>query len=147
MSAAAASSARVSKSQRVLACVLCQQRKIKCDRKFPCANCVKSRSQCVPATQVSSRRRRFPERELLERVRKYESLLHQHKIKFDSLHGDTTVDKEAQSVTDAEASCHSDAEQAGSRTADCASPTSTTNISDRVHKPRCATLVCHATRL
>lgn len=29
------------RSLRVLACVLCQQRKIKCDRNMPCANCTK----------------------------------------------------------------------------------------------------------
>lgn len=32
------------KPPRILACVLCQHRKIKCDRNFPCANCVKVRS-------------------------------------------------------------------------------------------------------
>ncbi|KAK8069925.1 hypothetical protein PG994_006541 [Apiospora phragmitis] len=46
------------KSQRVLACVL-----------YPSA------------------RRRFPERDLLARLRYYEDLLRQHKIKFDPLHG------------------------------------------------------------
>ena len=30
-----------SKPTRILACVLCQHRKIKCDRTFPCANCIK----------------------------------------------------------------------------------------------------------
>lgn len=29
------------KSQRILACVLCQHRKIKCDRNTPCSNCIK----------------------------------------------------------------------------------------------------------
>lgn len=76
------------KSQRVLACVLCQQRKVKCDRRFPCANCIKSRVQCVPATLTQRRRRRrFPERELLERLRKYEELLRQNNIIFDPMSG------------------------------------------------------------
>ncbi|KAJ5622108.1 hypothetical protein N7528_005340 [Penicillium herquei] len=73
---------------RVLACVNCQQRKIKCDRKSPCANCLKHRLQCVPATQTRTRKRRFPERELLGRLRRYEELLRQNKIKFDPLHKD-----------------------------------------------------------
>lgn len=77
-----------SKPQRALACVICQQRKVKCDRQFPCANCVKSRAQCVPATQVARRRRRFPERELLERLRHYEGLLRHHNIKFEPMHVD-----------------------------------------------------------
>lgn len=74
------------KPQRVLACVLCKQRKIKCDRKSPCANCVRAGAQCVAATLARQRRRRFPERELLERLRHYEGLLRQNNIKFEPLH-------------------------------------------------------------
>ncbi|KAE8384087.1 C6 zinc finger domain protein [Aspergillus alliaceus] len=76
------------KGRRVLACVLCQQRKIKCDRTFPCANCVRAGEQCEQATR--QRHRRFPERELLARLPHYESLLHQHNIKFEPLHTPTT---------------------------------------------------------
>ncbi|OJD33659.1 c6 transcription [Diplodia corticola] len=73
--------------QRVLACVLCQQRKIKCNRKFPCSNCIRSKASCVPATLNPHRRkRRFPERELLDRVSKYEDLLRQHNVAFEPLH-------------------------------------------------------------
>jgi hypothetical protein len=76
------------RSQRVLACVLCQQRKVKCDRKFPCSNCIKARipTQCVQATLAPrTRRRRFAERELIEQIRKYEGLLKKHNIKFEPL--------------------------------------------------------------
>ncbi|OQE14860.1 hypothetical protein PENFLA_c035G10435 [Penicillium flavigenum] len=76
------------KARRVLACVLCQQRKIKCDRTFPCANCVRAGEQCKQA--IRQRRRRFPERELLVRLRHYESLLRKHNIKFDPLHTPAT---------------------------------------------------------
>jgi hypothetical protein len=77
------------KAQRTLACVLCQQRKVKCDRKFPCANCTKAGSQCVPAALgPRQRRRRFPERDLLNRLRHYEDLLRRHKIPFESMHPD-----------------------------------------------------------
>ncbi|KAF3016159.1 hypothetical protein E8E14_009176 [Neopestalotiopsis sp. 37M] len=79
------------KPQRVLACVLCQQRKVKCDRRFPCANCNKAGAQCVPAVAVGPRRRRrFPERELLSRLRHYEELLSKNRIKFDPMHPDDT---------------------------------------------------------
>lgn len=84
----AVSSRATVNTQRVLACVLCQQRKVKCDRKFPCANCVRSGAKCVPAALASrQRRRRFPERELLERLRHYEDLLRQNNIEFEPLHG------------------------------------------------------------
>lgn len=83
--------------QRVLACILCQQRKVKCDRKFPCANCTKFRAQCVPATASRRRRQRFSERELLNRIRKYEDLLRRNGIKFKPLHGDGDVGKGSES--------------------------------------------------
>ena len=75
-------------SRRVLACVLCQQRKVKCDRRFPCANCTRHGATCVPATQPRRRRRRFPERELLDRVRHYEDLLRRNNVRFEPLHKD-----------------------------------------------------------
>ena len=76
------------KPQRVLACVLCQQRKVKCDRVFPCVNCLRAGAECVPAHALArrQRRRRFPERDLLERLRHYEILLSQNNIPFEPLH-------------------------------------------------------------
>lgn len=49
---------------------------------------------CVPATLTTRRRRRFPERELLERLRRYEDLLRQHQINFEPLHPDPTGNRE-----------------------------------------------------
>ena len=80
-------SSRPSKHQRILACTSCQQRKVKCDRKLPCAVCIKSRVQCVPATLLPrQRKRRFSERALLDRLHKYEELLRQNNIRFEPLH-------------------------------------------------------------
>lgn len=101
----------VAKSRRVLACILCQQRKVKCDRKFPCANCVKHKVQCVPSTQPRPRRRRFPERQLLDRLRSYEELLRQNKIKFEPLHsnlssaGKSTTRVESEDSEDEQLEC------------------------------------------
>jgi len=120
-------SSQLSKPQRVLACVRCQQRKIKCDRRFPCANCNTSHAQCVPATLTPSgrRRRRFPERELLERLRKYEDLLRQNNIKFEPLHKDLAGEKESPSM------------QGGDESDDWSSP-STTVKSERVYEAKYA---------
>ena len=94
--------------QRVLACVLCQQRKVKCDKKFPCQNCLKSQAQCVPSMLAQRRRRRkFPERALLDRLRKYEELLHQNNITFEPLHKGLAGEKES---THAESGLDSDDE-------------------------------------
>ncbi|OAX82765.1 hypothetical protein ACJ72_02884 [Emergomyces africanus] len=74
------------KSLRVLACALCKQRRIKCSRSFPCANCVRAGVPCVQLT-ANQRRRRFAERELLDRLHHYESILRQNNISFEPLHG------------------------------------------------------------
>lgn len=90
-----------SPTRRVLACILCQQRKVKCDRKFPCANCTRTRAQCVPASLLPrQRRRRYPERELLERLRHYERLLRQNNITFESLHQENKSQSEGGSTSD-----------------------------------------------
>ncbi|KAB8251457.1 hypothetical protein BDV35DRAFT_314459 [Aspergillus flavus] len=85
-SLAAVSPRSATRPPRVLSCVLCQQRKVRCNREFPCVNCTRAGVQCIPATGVRQRRRRFPERELLERLRRYEALLRQNNIPFDPLH-------------------------------------------------------------
>ena len=119
----------------MLACVLCQQRKVKCDRKFPCANCIKSRTQCVPATLATRRRRRkFPERELLERLRKYENLLRQNNIEFEPLSKNSTGGK---GPLNAEGGYDSDDEHPEAAEADGLSP-STAIKSDIVYEAKYA---------
>lgn len=74
--------------------MLCHQRKVKCDRRTPCANCIKSGSECVPAAVTRRRpRRRIVEQELLERVRRYEELLRTNSVGFEPLHNDTATGK------------------------------------------------------
>ena len=77
----------IKKEKHGLACVPCQQRKLKCDRKEPCARCIKSGSQCVQSSwNPRQRRRRFPERDLIDRIRRYEDLLRSNAIAFEPLH-------------------------------------------------------------
>ncbi|KAM6524586.1 hypothetical protein FALCPG4_010196 [Fusarium falciforme] len=61
--------------KRILACVLCQQRKKKCDRKSPCSNCIKLKAVCTPSTPAPPRKRRRPNQDLLERLARCEALL------------------------------------------------------------------------
>ncbi|KAG5919893.1 hypothetical protein E4U42_006393 [Claviceps africana] len=63
------------KSSRILSCVLCQHRKIKCDRNSPCANCIKANVTCVPSTPAPTRKRRRPNHDLQERLARCEELL------------------------------------------------------------------------
>ncbi|KAK3308497.1 fungal-specific transcription factor domain-containing protein [Chaetomium strumarium] len=66
------------KPQRILACVLCQHRKIKCDRNFPCANCIKAHVKCTPSTPAPARKRRRPNQDLQERLARCEELLKEY---------------------------------------------------------------------
>ena len=50
----------------------------------------------MPATLAQrQRRRRFPERALLERLRRYEDLLRQNNVTFEPLHDDVGKEKES----------------------------------------------------
>lgn len=71
-------------------CVLCQQRKVRCDKQKPCANCVKAGAECkVIPPQPPRRRRKKPlERDLIGQLKKYETLLAQNGIKFDPIADD-----------------------------------------------------------
>lgn len=71
-------------SLRIWSCVTCRRRKVKCDRKDPCSNCVKNQIEChFPVTGRLPRRRdpaawKSPtekQAELLDRLRRLESLV------------------------------------------------------------------------
>ncbi|KAH9999161.1 fungal-specific transcription factor domain-containing protein [Xylariaceae sp. FL0662B] len=63
---------------RILACVLCQNRKIKCDRNTPCSNCIKANVTCTPSTPAPARKRRRPNQDLQQRLARCEELLSEY---------------------------------------------------------------------
>lgn len=65
------------KNPKGRSCVLCQQRKVKCDRKEPCAACSRAHVECTFRAPAPPRRRKRkpPESDLLERLTRYEQLL------------------------------------------------------------------------
>ena len=83
--------------------MLCQQRKVRCDRNKPCAHCVKANVECrvVPPQPPRRRKKKLSERELVERLRRYESLLAEKGIDFGgsavhgSCQGDDVADLES----------------------------------------------------
>lgn len=84
-----------STSARVLACIQCQQRKVKCDRKFPCSRCVKGDISCVPGTAIGKqRKKRFAERDLLDRLRRYEQLMTEHNVPYEPMHGNSSQQRQ-----------------------------------------------------
>ena len=74
--------ASATKITRGHSCILCQQRKVKCDRQKPCSNCTKARVECVASTPTHPRRRRrkLTEIDLAARLRRYEQLLRDHGV-------------------------------------------------------------------
>jgi len=61
-----------------LACQACQRKKIKCDRSFPCGQCLRSGLQCVASTRKPRTRhvgKRAVDSELRNRITKLESLV------------------------------------------------------------------------
>ena len=58
-------------------CVTCRRRKVKCDKKNPCSNCVRARIECVfPGPGRAPRKSRKPaDTELLERLRRLEGVV------------------------------------------------------------------------
>lgn len=75
------------KLTRGTSCVLCQQRKVRCDKNKPCANCVKAKAECrvVPPQPRRRRKKRLQERDLVERLKKYEGLLSEHGVQFEPI--------------------------------------------------------------
>jgi hypothetical protein len=67
-------------------CVVCQQRKIRCDGQRACGNCVKSRAECreTASNAVAPRLRASAYRRELERLRRYEELALAHGLELDN---------------------------------------------------------------
>ena len=81
------------KLTRGTSCVLCQQRKVRCDKNKPCANCVKARVECriIPPMPPRRRKKRLQEKDLVERLKKYEALLTENGVKFEAIGPDLRV--------------------------------------------------------
>lgn len=94
----------LAKLTRGHSCLLCQQRKVRCDRQKPCANCVRARVECrvVPPQPPRRRKKKPQERDLVNQLRKYEALLSQHGISFDPIAHDLKSSSHADDVADLE---------------------------------------------
>ncbi|TDZ53157.1 Aurofusarin cluster transcription factor aurR2 [Colletotrichum trifolii] len=91
------------KLTRGTSCVLCQQRKVRCDKNKPCANCVKARVECrvIPPQPPRRRKKRLQERDLVDRLKKYEALLSENGVKFDPIAADLKASDRDNNVDDA----------------------------------------------
>jgi hypothetical protein len=72
---------------RAHACVLCQRRKVKCDKNDPCSNCAKSQVECEFRDPLPPRRRKKkqPDAAMIARLKRYENVLRNSGIDPSSL--------------------------------------------------------------
>lgn len=58
-------------------CILCRQRKVKCDRRQPCSNCVRAGSNCVhpPGAGRAAKRSRAIDTKVLDRLSQLETTI------------------------------------------------------------------------
>ncbi|OHE92507.1 fungal specific transcription factor domain-containing protein [Colletotrichum orchidophilum] len=64
-----------SSARRLIACIACSKRKIKCSRVFPCANCIRTSTECIPGTPAPPRGRKPYNQALKSRLARCEQLL------------------------------------------------------------------------
>ncbi|KAL8752908.1 MAG: hypothetical protein Q9184_005586 [Pyrenodesmia sp. 2 TL-2023] len=82
-------------------CVICQRRKVKCDRNDPCSNCLKHRVECEYRAPAPPRRRKrqSPDPQLQAKMRRYEEILQEHGVKVDELNADRNLEKPSQATS------------------------------------------------
>jgi hypothetical protein len=58
-------------------CVTCRRRKVRCNKRSPCSNCVKTNVECVfpPPGRAPRKSKRPPDAELLSRLRRLEGVI------------------------------------------------------------------------
>ena len=78
------------KASTEFSCVVCTQRKVRCDKNKPCKNCVKAGIKCevAPPPPPRRRKRKLDEQELLRKLAKYEEFMEKKGVDFRSIDND-----------------------------------------------------------
>lgn len=68
-------------------CMLCQQRKVRCDQQKPCSGCVRAQVECkvAPIQPPRRKKRKTQEVDLIDRLKRYEALMTQNGVNFSSI--------------------------------------------------------------
>lgn len=87
-------------------CVTCRRRKVKCDKKNPCSNCVRAKIECVfPGPGRAPRKsRKPPDAELLERLRRLEGVVSSLNAQVEE-HEHEAAERERQTSTSEKDGC------------------------------------------
>ncbi|KAH8721544.1 fungal-specific transcription factor domain-containing protein [Phaeosphaeriaceae sp. PMI808] len=82
-------------------CVTCRRRKVKCDKKQPCSNCVRSKIECsFPGPGRAPRRTKKPQdAELLERLRRLEGVVSSLNAQVEEHEQEAAAEREHHSST------------------------------------------------
>jgi hypothetical protein len=87
-------------------CITCRRRKVKCDKKQPCSNCVRAKINCIfPGPGRAPRKsRKPPDAELLDRLRRLEGVVSSLNAQVEE-HEQEAAERERQSSTAEIPSC------------------------------------------
>lgn len=71
---------------KLFSCATCKQRKVKCNRSYPCSNCLKAGTTCkfVPPAPSQRRKRKAAREGLHARLGRYERILQSYGVKIDA---------------------------------------------------------------
>jgi Fungal Zn(2)-Cys(6) binuclear cluster domain len=92
-------------TKKSYSCLICRRRKVKCDRRNPCSNCVKAAQQCSFLAPLRGRRKRTkpPKEGLHAKLKRYEELLKSYGAKIEpSEYDDDDSDSASMSRPDVE---------------------------------------------
>lgn len=91
-----------SRGLKSYSCLTCRQRKVKCDRRSPCSNCMRANSQCSFVAPVRGKRKRTkPQKEGLHtKLKRYEELLRSYGAKIEPSEHDDDSNEELDSAGD-----------------------------------------------
>lgn len=86
-------------SQKPFSCLVCRQRKVKCNRSWPCQNCTRAQIDCEYVSPVRGKRARTaaPREGLHAKMRRYENLLKTRGVSLDDDKETPTVVSDAAS--------------------------------------------------
>jgi len=95
-----------------ISCIVCRQRKVKCDKQQRCSNCAKAGIECIYSVPARPRRRigngRSPEdvsrEELIQRVRRYEALFKKYGPQIDAIKNENIANITKESTPDSQPS-------------------------------------------
>ncbi|KAM0252762.1 hypothetical protein ACHAQJ_007600 [Trichoderma viride] len=80
-------------------CISCRQRKVRCDRRAPCLNCIKAEKQCnfIPPVRGKRKKTKPPRETLHARLKRYEEMLKSYGAKIEPCEDFDSYDSETES--------------------------------------------------